>query len=95
LLDFLFLAVVVVVAAPDCCGLGAGEKTLAMFTHVGANVDARPGCAADAPHAYMTEARISDVLIESLLIFPRIRSPLRAPGFQERSIRRGSLTLLW
>ena len=83
----------VVVAAPDCCGLGAGEETLARFSDVGAKVDAivdaEAGADADAPHTQTTDARTSDALIESLLIFPRISSLLRALGFQERSIRRG------
>jgi hypothetical protein len=91
LLDFFFLAVVVVVAAPDCCGLGPGEETLARFSNAGAKADAD----ADAPHAYTTVARINDALIESLFIFPRISSLLRAAGFQEGSIRRGQLALLW
>ena len=78
MLDFFFLAVVVVVAPPDCCGLGAGEETLARLTHG----DSNPGAEADAPLAQMREARTSDVLIKSLLIFPRMGSLLRAAGFQ-------------
>jgi hypothetical protein len=87
LLDFFFLAVVVVVAAPDCCGLGAGEETLARSTNVGAKTGAKVDADADAPHAYTTEARTSDALIESLLIFPCLVS-CRAARFQERSFRR-------
>jgi hypothetical protein len=85
LLDFFFLAVVVVAAeefagagaALDCCGLCAGEAMLATF------VDA------DAEPAYTKDARTSDAVIGSLLIFPRMSSLPRALGFQERSVERG------
>ena len=85
LLDFFFLAVVVGVAALDCCGLGAGEALLGRFSNLGADA----GVDADAKHAYTRDAKTSDAVIGSLLIFPRISSLLRAVGFQERSVGRG------
>ena len=92
LLVFFFLAVVVVVvAALDCCGMGAGEAILARFRNLGADA----GVAADAEYTYTRETKTSDAVIGSLLIFPRISSLLRAAGFQERSVGRGQLTLLW
>jgi hypothetical protein len=85
LLDFFFLAVVVVVATLDCCGLGAGEAMLARFSNLGADA----GVAADAEYTYTRDTKTSDAAIGSLLIFPRISSRLRAAGFQERSVGRG------
>jgi hypothetical protein len=88
LLDFFFLADGVVVAAAvevagadaalDCCGVIAEAA----------------GFAAEAKHAYTREARTSDAVIGSLLIFVCMSSLPRTAGFQKRSVRHGQLTLL-
>jgi hypothetical protein len=81
------LVEVVVVAGEEVAGAGAALDCCGMFAE-------EAGIAADAEHAYTRDARTSDAVIGSLLIFLRMSSLPRATGFLERSVRRGLLTLL-
>ena len=77
-------------AALDCCGLGAGEATLANVTNAGVEV-----CVdADAPDAQTENASKSEAAIGSLIIFLRGSSLPRAGPFREGSVRRAYICLL-